>query len=256
MSKFTDWLAKSGPSSLGGVGKHHTLKKNRYIEEFTVTFDALDNPETKAPPELDPQLEGIFRLAQRDPAAALPKIESLLQQFPDERHLLNYLASTREATGDLEGAAEASERNYRLHPNYLFARMNHAEFLLKDGRLKDIPAVLGGHFSLRELYPHRNVFHISEVLTFYSFLGRYRATQGDLDEAESILEFLEDLAPDHYATIALDDFLDYITSRLPAKAARGRADAGSASQPSDAWSVHARPTPPPPRQNRKRKRRR
>lgn len=255
MSKFTDWLAKSGPSSLKGVGKHRTLKRNRSIEEFTVSFAALNNPETKAPAEIDAQLQDLLRLTQADPDRAVTKIESLLQQFPDERHLLNYLASARGAAGDVKGAEEVSERNYRLHPDYLFARMNYAEFLLRDGRMNDIPAVLGGHFSLRAMYPHRNVFHVTEALAFYSFLGRYRATQGDLEEAENILEFLEELEPDHRATLMLDNFLDSITSRPPEKPAKSPTDAGAASRPPDAWSAHARPTPPP-RQDRKRKRRR
>ena len=122
--------------------------------------------------------------------------------------------------------------------------MNYAEFLLQDGRLKEISAVLGGHFSLTQMYPHRDVFHISEVVAFYSFLGRYRVTEGDLDQAESILRFLKDPGAEPFFDARIEGhLLDYIRSHLPNGVAMGRAGAAARCS-SDAWAVHARPESP------------
>lgn len=58
-------------------------------------------------------------------------------------------------------------------------------------------------FDLKMLYPDRNTFHVSEVVTFYSTTGRYYLATGNTDSALVCLNLLENVAPDHHQTLML-----------------------------------------------------
>ena len=50
------------------------------------------------------------------------------------------------------------------------------------------------------LYPERDTFHITEVVSFYGIIGLYYLKNSDLKEAKAYFDFLNDLDPDHAFT--------------------------------------------------------
>lgn len=97
--------------------------------------------------------------------------------------------------------------NYERNPDYLFARLNHAQFCLLNGRLDEIPIIFGDNFDLKLLYPHRNKFHISEFIGFSAVMIEYFIRIGDLEQAEIRYQMLEQIAPDAPATKKLGQLL-------------------------------------------------
>lgn len=203
MSKFTEWLARTAPTSPLRTGKRPKGGDEIRLVEYDVTFDALKDVDHPAPPGLDARLPELVQLLYDDPARALPRVEAMLEEFPDECHLLNLYANALSATGQEQRSMEVTERNYRLHPTYLFARINYAEVLIVTGRIGEVRAVFGGQIELKHMYPHRNVFHYTEVIGMFSLTGRYFIALGDLEGARRCLKLLQQLDPDHNATQAL-----------------------------------------------------
>lgn len=79
--------------------------------------------------------------------------------------------------------------------------------MLEDGEYDAFAELWGGCYDLRELYPHRRQFHLSEFAGFYSIVGRYYHLTGNHDEARHICRMLLDVAPDEDATRMLDSEL-------------------------------------------------
>ncbi|WP_286018914.1 hypothetical protein, partial [Candidatus Venteria ishoeyi] len=91
------------------------------------------------------------------------------------------------------------EESYRRYPNYLFARTNYALICLtRHQDPKKAFKILGGVHDLKALYPRRNMFHITEVLSFYSTLALYYHAIGKKEASWRWYEILKELDPDHH----------------------------------------------------------
>ena len=139
---------------------------------MTSTFDALEDVDHPVPPELEARLPELVELLYED-SPSVAQGRSAAGTIPHECHLLNLYATALSATGQEQRSMEVRERNYRLHPTYLFARLNYAELLIVTGRIEEVRGVFGGQLDLKHMYPHRNVFHYTEVIGLFSVTGRY-----------------------------------------------------------------------------------
>ena len=100
------------------------------------------------------------------------------------------------------------------HPDYLFGKLNlAAEYFFKE-EYDRMPEVLGESMELKQLYPQRDTFHISEVVGFFKISILYFSAIGDLEQAEIRLDILKEIAPDseeletarqHYDLVLLKD---------------------------------------------------
>ena len=68
--------------------------------------------------------------------------------------------------------------------------MNIAEYFLKEGKLEEVEKIFDGKFNLKQLYPERDVFHVSEATAFMSLCGRYFLRKCDIKKANSYLDML------------------------------------------------------------------
>lgn len=84
------------------------------------------------------------------------------------------------------------------HPDYLYAILNKATQYWLDDETEEAVRMLGGMpLTITRTLPKRNVFHITEVIVYYSFLVRFWVSEDNMAAAKSHLNFLEGLAPDH-----------------------------------------------------------
>jgi len=134
------------------------------------------------------------------PAAAISKMEPLLEQFPNSRMLLNWLQTAYATTGQMEKSDALIRRSYESHPTYLFARMNYCRLLMREDKLDEVKRLMEGKWDLKSMYPHRNVFHVSEFVAFASMAVEFYIRTRQMEAAISTYETLNKIAPDHPAT--------------------------------------------------------
>ena len=63
-----------------------------------------------------------------------------------------------------------------------------------------MPEIMGEAMDIKAMNPDREVFHLSEVVSFYLTAIMYFTAVGDLEAADSRLRFLQDVAPHEEGT--------------------------------------------------------
>jgi tetratricopeptide (TPR) repeat protein len=113
---------------------------------------------------------------------------------------VNYLSLAYLAAGDQEQATALVRETYRRHPQYLFAKVNYANLCLHQGELGKIPGIFAHTFDLKQLYPQRTRFHISEFTGFAGVMCRYCCAIGERETAVLYYRMLKQVAPRHPMT--------------------------------------------------------
>ncbi|MCK4763860.1 MAG: hypothetical protein KAW12_16780 [Candidatus Aminicenantes bacterium] len=176
------------------------------IYKYEVTGEPVDTG-WELPPELK---EGFFTIhmeARVDPEGMIGRLEKLKAKYPGVPQIYNLLGQAYSAIGDIVKANEISRENYLLHPDYLFAKTNYAETFIGSGQYEKIAEIFDNKFDLKLLYPHRDVFHFSEVACFLGVIGMYHIFIGNLAAAENCYEVIKKAYKDHPSTKRLAECL-------------------------------------------------
>ncbi len=171
------------------------------VREYTITWDPLPCPEMdRLPKSVRNQLDDLYHASLHgDTNAALQRLKPLFARYPNVPVLGNWIASAYQRQGlETERRAVLQELIDR-HPDYLFARLGMANLAIEDGRPEEVPRWLGRDLVLPALFLHRSVFHVSEMMNFCHTVGRYHVVTGNEELAESTLQIMEDMDPDHPA---------------------------------------------------------
>jgi tetratricopeptide (TPR) repeat protein len=214
MSKYTEWLARTGGPRVSG------LSNNRFTGDLVhlqITYGPLKDAEHTPPAEIADELASLTVQGKSDPVGIVPRVEALLERYPDECHLLNKLAAGLAADGQNERAKEVAELNYRKNPNYLFGRLNYAEFLLVGGQYDKVLDLFGGTFNLRAMYPHRTVFHATEVAGLFSLMTRYFMFTENVPAALNAASNLKQVDPNHPTVMYVERAEAQLASELQKK---------------------------------------
>ena len=176
--------------------------KNIQLLSYRITDEPLNLRDK--PPALDKLLEDmgeqLFEDINTNPQAAIPVLNSLLEQFPNEPTLMNWLSAAMGLAGDIEGSKRVVRQNFQANPNYLFARLNYAQNRLEDGDLDAVDEILDRKFDLKVMYPDRDIFHITEYRALCGVMIPYYIRRGQFAPARLMLDTLEELEPDGEAT--------------------------------------------------------
>ena len=173
------------------------MNKNLTITNYKITTDPdwLENP-NKLVPELAKQIEKFHKMALKGKRSSIPKLEQAIEKYPDSPQLKNYLTVLYMQLDDWDRVKEINHRILAEHPDYLFAKINLAgEYYLKEEYHK-MPEILGYTMELNALYPLRNTFHLSEVLSFYKCAILYFVAIGDIEQAEIRYDIMKQIAPE------------------------------------------------------------
>ena len=125
----------------------------------------------------------------RDPQPLL----KLIEQYPNVPAFKNYLTSFYNLKGKKDKAYSANHWLVKEHPDYLFGKLNLAAEYIETGRLEEVPKVLGQALDLKDLYPEREVFHITEFQSFLNVSCSYLLEIGEAEAVETRLEPAEKL---------------------------------------------------------------
>jgi tetratricopeptide (TPR) repeat protein len=178
------------------------------VSEYEITSEPIIEPQYKRLPEnVKSRIEQLHTLVQKQPGIAIPELETLVEVYPNIPMLYNYLSAAYSAAGETEKAENLIKKNYQLHPDYLFARLNYAQLCLQRKEYNEIAQIFDRKFDLKLLYPKRKRFHISELTGFFGVIGQYFYYTGERALAENVYRILYEFAPKNHYTNQLKRLL-------------------------------------------------
>ncbi len=167
-----------------------------HMSSYEITYEPIpDRKYKRLPSHVKDTIERLHYDAKRKPKEAIPELRELIKKYPKIPIPYNYLSIAYVGIGDIKKAEETARINIERNPNYLFARLNYAEFFLRKKEYEKIAEIFDHKFDLQMLYPRRKKFHVSEVANFMGFVGIYFYEIGEREAAEMYYEILRKIAP-------------------------------------------------------------
>lgn len=182
--------------------------QNLQLINYDISFEPMhDERYIHYYEQLGDRMEKLYEQAAKEPKKAAPRLEELILQYPEFPVLQNYLAVAYMNSGREQEAEQLIEQSYQNFPDYLFARLNYARLCLENGNLDRVAEILDNKFEIKLLYPERDTFHFSEVINFYSVAGKYFFEKGEIDRAQTYLDMMKKIDPEHPMTRQLETTL-------------------------------------------------
>lgn len=189
-------------------------KKESKLADYIITDDpALLEELHPIPKELSGEIEHLYELVIERVKSSEIKFLQLIEKYPGSPILKNYLSILYKNIGKFEKAKEVTNWLVKEHPGYLFGRLNKAIEYLENKEYEKIPGLMGEHMEIRELYPDREVFHVSEIKAFLGFTIMYYAAIEDIEQAEMRLAELKKVAPENTDIVELEELVLYARTK-------------------------------------------
>ena len=154
------------------------------------------NKENAMTPELKSQLQYLYEMADSGKKSGIEKLLKLIEKYPANPQLKNYLSILYNRLGDNKKTNEINHWIISEHPDYLFGKLNLAAEYYHNKQYEKIPEILGQGMELKLLYPDRDTFHIAEVTGFLKIAILYFCAIKDKENAEVRYNILQELASD------------------------------------------------------------
>jgi len=187
------------------------------LTSVEIIEDPIPDPDIEAMAPADrARLEAIAQRLFEDGASQVAALEDLRSRYAHIPTIWNYLAVALEDADEHDRAVALVAETAERFPEYLFGVCNHARQLLEAGDLDGAREILetgplGQRLSLTAMCPGRTRFHITEAMTLAFTAAHFLALTDRMDAALVQLEMLQQLAPDHPTTQALEEDLEILT---------------------------------------------
>jgi len=160
-------------------------------EELQALYDIITDPES----------------SRKKLKQCLDKLKKALVKWPRNCTLYNYLYNTYTRLDRHSEARGVLDLTLDKFPDYFFAKAAKAKDYLNRGKLEEFMELFNNAYDLNSAIPGRDVFHISEFVSFATLFCNYFSMKEDLAMAFMYRSMLEEVEiPDH---IALDEQLFY-----------------------------------------------
>lgn len=137
-------------------------------------------------------------------------LEELRKKYPNTPAIRNFLLNGYKLLGMKDKELEILYEMRERFPSYLFGLTAMANHFLENNEPEKVPELFNNCYSLKQLYPSRKTFHITEFTTFQEIMIKYYCDIGELDQAEIHLGFLEPiLGNDDNAMRWLREYYDF-----------------------------------------------
>ncbi len=149
------------------------------------------------------KFQKLLEESQLSPKTAYIKVLEWQKKAPTNPaldNLLTYLHLRHKQVGKAEKLIEES---YQKHSEYFFAKINYADQSLRKGDLEKIPLIFPS-LNLKELFPLRDSFHVSEYRGFMTLLGHYYIALKDTNSAKACYQNAYTADPTHPSVIILE----------------------------------------------------
>lgn len=213
MSKKKDKNKRKKQLKIRKISRSDDKKSNAMNVLSELPFEVTDEPiddviYESLPVDVQDQINELYDKIQLSPKAAIGELNDLLIKYPNIPQIYNYLYASYLYSGNKTKALQIMKKNYEVNPSYLFAKLNYSDYLVESGDINQVSDIYGGKFDLKELYPERNIFHITEVTSFYGVVGYYFAMIGEYGLANQFLRILKGVSPQHGYTLRLMKKID------------------------------------------------
>ncbi|NJO04065.1 MAG: hypothetical protein HC880_22460 [Bacteroidia bacterium] len=166
---------------------------------YKVTTEAIDPYPTTIQAHIQKYHEALHYDQPIKPAM-IRDLEDLIKKYPDLPTLKNHLQMIYKKTGQFDKANATLQEIVIQHPDYMFGKLEWAANLMNEGQMEESREVIDFTREMNEVFPEREIFHISEVVTFTLNTIRYYVLNHDFDRAEQYLDRLRLLAYTHFPT--------------------------------------------------------
>ncbi len=175
-----------------------TKRYKSFAYEITTDPEFMDKQNAMTPELRKLQESLYFEIMEENKGEkTIGKLLKLIEKYPDNPQLKNYLCVAYKNAGNYDKALEVNHWILKEHPGYLFGKLNLAAEYYEKGEFEKMPEVLGTDMEIQGLYPHRKKFHMAEVTGFYKIAILYFISTGNLEAARGRLEIMQEVAPDH-----------------------------------------------------------
>jgi len=178
--------------------------------EFIVTNEPQPNPAVdRLPPRVWQRAQYLYAdVGDGNAARIASELRELHLLYPEVPMFGNWRAHCLSLLGREAEALAVLRDVHARHPGYLFARTELARRATRSGDVAAVLALLGPGLCLPAAFPDRKVFHTTEFVAFTFAVGEFFVYQGDFDDAEEELQWLQKfLPPGHQAVRLLQDLL-------------------------------------------------
>lgn len=167
------------------------------FKNYQITFDPLGN-EDEISDSLEQEMIDLYYEVSNANKRTVRKILNLITQYPENVQLRNYLVNAYRSLGKNKEAMQANKELLEMRPDYLFGLLLYTDLVMEDGfKVEKMPKIfLDAHFDLKEMYPNREVFHISEFVAMQQVAIKYYAYNDEGPKALERLEWLKEINPD------------------------------------------------------------
>lgn len=167
------------------------------MDLITIGYDISYDPvytryHKMMPEEFKSKYEEFHFKLQKHDLTILNHIETFSQKY-ENPVINNMLYNCYILAGRFNDAAKIAEYNFNKFPDYLFGRFNYASLHILKKDYKSIPKILNFQFDLKSIEPSRNIFHISEVLSFHKLLYYYHTGINEYKNAKRHFEIISKL---------------------------------------------------------------
>jgi len=166
-------------------------------KKLTLTYQISYEPTTDLGPEKTDLFYTLRAQAKKGKRGIIEKLIKNIAKYPNEPSLKNYLFLAYKDKGKIAEAEKVAAKMSTQHPDYLFGKLALAELYIERGEYEKVPEILGEHLELQLLYPDTEVFHISEVTSFYSVVMMYFIELKEWGKAEDRLDLIREVEPEY-----------------------------------------------------------
>ncbi len=143
----------------------------------------------------------------KNKAGTADRLIKLIKKHPKNPQFKNLLTSYYIQNNQSERGYELNRKTIEAHPNYFFAKLNLANEYLHKNEFDKVTELLGENFNLKNLFPERDTFHISEVMSMLRFGAIFHATQRNFAAAEDLLQRMIAIDEDDYEVEFAENFV-------------------------------------------------
>jgi len=159
---------------------------------YKISFEPLE--------EIDEETSSLnYQLLQdanNNKRGIVEKLKKYVGNNPDNPIYKNYLYIAYKIQGRNKEARDILQKTIDRHPDYLFGKLNLAGEYLHTEEYEKIPELLGEFMEIKALYPERDEFHLTEVMSFFRIAIHYFMGIKEWEQAERRLEVMEKIDPE------------------------------------------------------------
>jgi hypothetical protein len=189
------------------------MKKTFSSYFYEITTDAsFLNEKNAITPELEIELQDLPAACQ-DPKnnKVVNRLLELIAIHPRVPVLKNLLSVAYGVRNKFQESYDITDQILVEHPGYLFGRLNRAHECVTRKEYAKALQYLGDELEIKALYPERDVFHLSEVVSYLFCAVRWSAAAKYEYLADNRFLQLERIAPDHPQTAQAKRLLSAIS---------------------------------------------